>query len=97
MSLARLPTQRLFDGISDSSESLLILPGLVFIIIDLLFGGDIYGSIGNLGFTRERERERERERDWVWRVIKIERFDFGEWSREKNEKWMRVKRGVDEI
>ena len=27
----------------------------------------------------------------------IERFDFGEWSREKKEKWMRVKRGADEI
>ena len=32
--------------------------------------------------------ERERE---------IESFDFGEWSREKKEKWMRVKRGADEI
>ena len=90
-SLARLPTQRLFDGVSDSSKSPPILPGLVFIIIDLLFRGGICGSIGILGLTTERES------DWVWRDIKIERFDFGEWSREKNEKWMRVKRGVDEI
>ena len=65
--LARLLTQRLFDGISDSSESPPILPGLVFIIIDLLFGGGICGSIRNLGLTIERERERKRESDWVWR------------------------------
>ena len=57
--LARLPTQRLFDGFSDSSESPPILPGLVFIIINLLFGGSIYGSIGNLGLTTHREKERE--------------------------------------
>ena len=68
-SLARLPTQRLFDDVYDSSESSPILPSLVFIIIDLLFGGSICKSIGNLGLTRERERERERKRksDWVWR------------------------------
>ena len=91
--LARLPTQRLFDGVFDSLESPPILPGLVFIIINLLFGGGICRSIGNLGLTTERDRERlglERERE-------IERFDFGEWSREKKEKWMRVKRGADEI
>ena len=38
--------------------------------------------------SHQRERERERER---------EIFDFGEWSKEKKEKWMRVKRGADEI
>ena len=72
-SLARLPTQRLFDDVYDSSESSPILPSLVFIIIDLLFGGSICKSIGNLGLTRERERERERER-----VI-----GFGERERER--------------
>ena len=41
-----------------------------------------------LGIRVSPKRERERER---------ERFDFGEWSREKKEKWMRVKRGADEI
>ena len=52
-----------FDGVSDLSKSTSILPGLVFIIIDLLFGGSICGSIGNQGLTKERERERERERE----------------------------------
>ena len=83
-SLARLPTQRLFDGVSDSSESPPILPGLVFIIIDLLFGGGICGSNWKLGF-----HQRERERACLALERGRERFDFGEWSREE-------KREVDE-
>ena len=44
----------------------------------------------------ERERERERERVWLWREGERDLI-LGNGLERKNEKWMRVKRGADEI